>query len=134
MFDVDAVMQRVAEEHISMLPGPPTIYQSILDHPRVAEFDMSSLRLAVTGAAPVPVEMIRRMRDELRFETIVTGYGLTEATGIATMCRHDDDRRDDLEHRRAARFPASRCRIVDDDRPVGRRPASPARSWSAATT
>ena len=74
-----------------MLPGPPTVYQSILDHPRVAEFDLSSLRLAVTGAAPVPVELIRRMREELKFETIVTGYGLTEATGIATMCRHDDD-------------------------------------------
>src|SRR6185436_19368536 len=54
-------------------------------------FDMSSLRLAVTGAATVPVELIRRMRAELGFETIVTGYGLTEATGIATMCRHDDD-------------------------------------------
>jgi acyl-CoA synthetase (AMP-forming)/AMP-acid ligase II len=91
VFDVDAVMTRAAEERISMLPGPPTVYQSILDHPNVAQFDMSSLRLAVTGAAPVPVEMIRRMRAELGFETIVTGYGLTEATGIATMCRHDDD-------------------------------------------
>ena len=91
VFDVDAVMKRAAEEHVSMLPGPPTVYQSILDHPRLAEFDMSSLRLAVTGAAPVPVEMVRRMRAELGFETIVTGYGLTEATGIATMCRHDDD-------------------------------------------
>ncbi len=91
VFDVDTVMQRVAEERISMLPGPPTVYQSILDHPRVGEFDMSSLRLSVTGAAPVPVEMINRMRAELGFETIVTGYGLTECTGIATMCRHDDD-------------------------------------------
>ncbi len=91
VFDVDTVMQRVAEERISMLPGPPTVYQSILDHPRVGEFDMSSLRLAVTGAAAVPVEMINRMRAELGFETIVTGYGLTECTGIATMCRHDDD-------------------------------------------
>jgi acyl-CoA synthetase (AMP-forming)/AMP-acid ligase II len=91
VFDVDAVMKRAAEEQVSMLPGPPTIYQSILDHPHIAEFDMSSLRLAVTGAAPVPVELIRRMRAELGFETIVTGYGLTEATGIATMCRHDDD-------------------------------------------
>jgi acyl-CoA synthetase (AMP-forming)/AMP-acid ligase II len=91
VFDVDAVMQRVSEERISMLPGPPTIYQSILDHPRLAEFDMSTLRLAVTGAAPVPVPMINRMRAELGFETIVTGYGLTECTGIATMCRHDDD-------------------------------------------
>jgi acyl-CoA synthetase (AMP-forming)/AMP-acid ligase II len=91
VFDVDAVMTRAAEENISMLPGPPTVYQSILDHPRLAEFDMSSLRLAVTGAAAVPVELVRRMRAELGFETIVTGYGLTEATGIATMCRHDDD-------------------------------------------
>ena len=47
----------------------------------------------------VPVELIERMRAELSFETIVTGYGLTEATGIATMCRHDD-RRDDRHHRR----------------------------------
>src|SRR5258708_11907480 len=91
VFDVDAVMKRSAEEHVSMLPGPPTVYQSILDHPRLAEFDMSSLRLAVTGAAAVRVELIRRMRAELGFETIVAGYGLTEATGIATMCRHDDD-------------------------------------------
>jgi acyl-CoA synthetase (AMP-forming)/AMP-acid ligase II len=91
VFDVDTVMQRVTEERISMLPGPPTVYWSILDHPRVADFDMSTLRLSVTGAAPVPVELIKRMRAELGFETIVTGYGLTEATGIATMCRHDDD-------------------------------------------
>jgi HIP---CoA ligase len=91
VFDVDAVMARAAEEQVSMLPGPPTVYQSILDHPRRADFDMTSLRLAVTGAAPVPVELVRRMRAELGFETIVTGYGLTEATGIATMCRHDDD-------------------------------------------
>jgi acyl-CoA synthetase (AMP-forming)/AMP-acid ligase II len=91
VFDVDLVMQHAAAERVSMLPGPPTVYQSILDHPRLAEFDMSSLRLAVTGAAAVPVELIRRMRAELGFETIVTGYGLTEATGIATMCRHDDD-------------------------------------------
>ncbi|MFM7223821.1 MAG: FadD3 family acyl-CoA ligase, partial [Actinomycetota bacterium] len=91
VFDVDAVMARAAEERVSMLPGPPTVYQSILDHPHLAEFDMSSLRLAVTGAAAVPVELVRRMRSELGFETVVTGYGLTEATGIATMCRHDDD-------------------------------------------
>ncbi|MGZ4694902.1 MAG: AMP-binding protein, partial [Acidimicrobiales bacterium] len=91
VFDVPSVMQRVAEERISMLPGPPAIYQTILDHPDLGRYDLSTLRLSVTGAAAVPVEMIRRMREELTFKTIVTGYGLTEATGIATMCRHDDD-------------------------------------------
>ncbi|HEX5946884.1 MAG TPA: AMP-binding protein, partial [Acidimicrobiales bacterium] len=64
---------------------------TILDHPDLDRYDLSTLRLAVTGAATVPVEMIRRMASELTFRTIVTGYGLTESTGIATMCRHTDD-------------------------------------------
>jgi acyl-CoA synthetase (AMP-forming)/AMP-acid ligase II len=91
VFDVDAVLERVARERISMLPGPPTLFHTILDHPRRAEYDLSSLRLAVTGAAAIPVELILRMREELTFETIITGYGLTESCGIATMCRFDDD-------------------------------------------
>jgi HIP---CoA ligase len=90
-FDVPSVMRRVDEEQITMLPGAPAIYQTILDHPELDRFDLSSLRLAVTGAATVPVEMIRRMASELTFTKIVTGYGLTEATGIVTMCRHTDD-------------------------------------------
>ena len=90
-FDVPDVMRRVDEERITMLPGAPAIYQTILDHPDLDRFDLSSLRLAVTGAATVPVEMIRRMASELSFTNIVTGYGLTEATGIVTMCRHTDD-------------------------------------------
>jgi acyl-CoA synthetase (AMP-forming)/AMP-acid ligase II len=91
VFDVPSVMQRVDEERVTMLPGPPAIYQTILDHPELDKYDLSTLRLAVTGSATVPVEMIRRMGSELTFQTIVTGYGLTETTGIATMCRHDDD-------------------------------------------
>jgi acyl-CoA synthetase (AMP-forming)/AMP-acid ligase II len=91
VFDVPSVMQRVDEERITMLPGAPAVYQTILDHPDLDRYDLSSLRLAVTGAANVPVEMVRRMASELTFRTIVTGYGLTEATGIATMCRHTDD-------------------------------------------
>jgi acyl-CoA synthetase (AMP-forming)/AMP-acid ligase II len=91
VFDVPEVMRKVPAERISVLPGPPAIYQTILNHPDLAKFDMSTLRLAVTGAAAVPVEMIYQMRDRLGFQTIVTGYGLTESSGIATMCRHDDD-------------------------------------------
>ena len=91
VFDVPSVMRRVDEERITMLPGAPAIYQTILDHPDLDQFDLSTLRLAVTGAATVPVEMVRRMASELTFKTIVTGYGLTESTGIATMCRHTDD-------------------------------------------
>jgi HIP---CoA ligase len=114
VFDVDTVMQRVVEERISMLPGAPTVYMSILDHPRVGDFDMSTLRLAVTGAAAVPVEMIKRMRAELNFETIVTGYGLTEATGIATMCRHDDDE-ETIATTSGRAIPGVEVFVVDDN-------------------
>ena len=90
VFDVPAVLERVGKERVSVLPGPPALYQSILAHADREKFDLSSLRLAVTGAAAIPVELIHRMRRDLGFETIITGYGLTESTGPVTMCREDD--------------------------------------------
>jgi acyl-CoA synthetase (AMP-forming)/AMP-acid ligase II len=120
VFDVPAVMRRVHDDQITMLPGPPAIYQTMLNHPDLASFDLSSLRLAVTGAASIPVELIVRMRKELPFETVVTGYGLTEATGIATMCRHDDDP-DTIAKTVGRPIPGVEVRVVDDER----RPLSP---------
>ena len=90
LFDVPAVMALVAEEGITVLPGAPTIYQSILDHPDRASFDMTSLRIAITGAAPVPVSLVERMQSELNFDAVLTAYGQTEAV-VITMCRTDDD-------------------------------------------
>jgi HIP---CoA ligase len=90
VFDVDRVLARVAAERVTVLPGPPTLYQSILDHPQRAEHDLSSLRVAVTGSADIPVELIRRVDDELPFSNIVTGYGLTEA-GTACATSEGDD-------------------------------------------
>ena len=91
VFDVPRVLERVGTENVSVLPGPPALYQSILSHPDLGKYDLSALRLAVTGAAPTPVELIRRMRDELGFETVLTAYGLTEVCGTATCCRPEDD-------------------------------------------
>ncbi len=91
VFDAQAVLRRIGPDRVSMLPGPPALYQTLLGHPELAQHDLSSLRLAVTGAAVIPTELIIRMREELGFETVVTGYGLTEACGIATMCRADDE-------------------------------------------
>ena len=90
VFDVDRILARVAAEHVTVLPGPPTLYQSILEHPQRAQHDLSSLRVAVTGSADIPVELIRRVGDELPFSNIVTGYGLTEA-GTACATSEDDD-------------------------------------------
>jgi HIP---CoA ligase len=91
VFDAGAVLARIGRDRVTVLPGPPALYQSLLARPDLGEHDLSSLRLAVTGAAVIPVELVHRMRRELGFETVITGYGLTEATGIATMCRAGDD-------------------------------------------
>ena len=90
-FDPVQAMQAVQDHRITVLPGPPTIYQSLLDHPRRSEYDLSSLRFAVTGAATIPVVLIERMQTELDIDIVLTAYGLTEASGFGTMCRADDD-------------------------------------------
>ncbi len=88
-FDLDAVVRLIESERITVLPGAPTVYQSLLAAPGRADHDLSSLRLAVTGAAVVPVVLIERMRDELRIDQVVTAFGMTEAV-VVTMCRDDD--------------------------------------------
>ncbi|UDY25381.1 FadD3 family acyl-CoA ligase [Nocardioides sp. Kera G14] len=93
-FDVDAVMTLIEDERITVLPGAPTIYQSLLTAPGRDKHDLSSLRLAVTGAAVVPVVLIERMRaspDEggLGIDTVVTAFGMTEAV-VVSMARDGD--------------------------------------------
>jgi HIP---CoA ligase len=87
VFTVDTVLDLVERERVTMLPGPPTLYTSLLSAP--GQRDLSSLRAAVTGAADIPVELIRRIRSELPFQSIMTGYGLSEA-GTATASRPGD--------------------------------------------
>jgi HIP---CoA ligase len=114
VFDVDAALARVAAERITTLPGPPTLYLSILAHPNRDAYNLSTLRLAVTGSAAIPVEMIRRMREELTFTVIVTGYGLTESTGTISMCRAGDD--PDVIARTSGRaIDAVEVRVIDDN-------------------
>ncbi|WP_396930013.1 3-((3aS,4S,7aS)-7a-methyl-1,5-dioxo-octahydro-1H-inden-4-yl)propanoate--CoA ligase FadD3 [Mycolicibacterium sp.] len=90
-FDPEHAMRVIAEKRITVVPGPPTIFQTLLDHPARKQYDLSSLRFAVTGAATVPVVLIERMQAELDFDIVLTAYGLTEANGFGTMCRADDD-------------------------------------------
>ncbi|MFI8450442.1 FadD3 family acyl-CoA ligase [Streptomyces erythrochromogenes] len=90
VFNVDTVLANIAAERISVLPGPPTLHQSLLDHPQRGHHDLSALRLVVTGAAVVPLRLVERLREELHIATVLTAYGLSEAGGIVTMCRRGD--------------------------------------------
>jgi acyl-CoA synthetase (AMP-forming)/AMP-acid ligase II len=87
VFDPARVMELVERERITVLPGPPTLYHSLLDAPK--ERDLSSLRVAVTGSADIPVDLVRRITAELPFTHLMTGYGLTEA-GTVTASRPGD--------------------------------------------
>lgn len=86
VFDAEEIFERVEREKITVLPGPPTLYLSMLEHPRRETADLGSLRVAVTGASSIPPSLIQRIRDELGIPTVTTAYGLTECGGLATIC------------------------------------------------
>ena len=90
-FDPDYLMPLIEREKITVLTGPPTVFLSLLAHPRRKDYDLSSLRMAMTGAASVPVELIRRMYSELKFAVVAIGYGLTESTAVCSITRPSDD-------------------------------------------
>ncbi len=133
VFDVGRVVERIEQQQITVLPGPPTIFQSILDHPDRKTFDLDSLRLVVTGAALVPVELVRGLWSELGIETVLTAYGLTEAMRDGD---HVPPRRFGRGHRRYLRAGHPRRRGPHRRRPTGPRcrGARRARWWCGATT
>jgi len=96
------------------LPGAPTVYLTILAYEGRDKFDLSSLRVAVTGAATIPVEMIRRMASELSFQSIVTAYGLSESTGMVSICRPGDPY-ELVANTSGCAIPDVEVKLVDDD-------------------
>ena len=82
-FSIGELLQAIEQHRITVLPGPPTIYQTLLDHPARGDYDLSSLRFAVTGAATVPVVLVEPGgKSELDIDIVLTAYGLTEANGM----------------------------------------------------
>ena len=82
VFDTDHVMAVIERERVTILFGPPTIFQSILDSPRRAAHDLSTLRNVMLSSTIVPSDLLLRTQQELRPELIHGGYGLTEATSL----------------------------------------------------
>jgi acyl-CoA synthetase (AMP-forming)/AMP-acid ligase II len=112
-FDLDAVVDTIERDKVTIVPGPPTIFQTLLAYPGREERDLSSLRLAVTGSAVVPVTLVERMQSELDFELVITAYGLSEAV-VVTMCRSGDDPAT-IAHTSGAPTAEFEVRIVGDD-------------------
>lgn len=91
VFDVADALAVVQRERITVLPGPPTIFSALLDFPDLPEYDISSLRLTVTGATVVPVRLLEDMRSVLGIRDVLSAYGLTECSGTATICPPETD-------------------------------------------
>jgi len=91
VFDAAAVMRRIAADKITVLPGPPTLFISLLNSPERATTNLSSLRATMTGAATVAPSLVEQMRSDLGFKVLLTGYGLTEASGMVSFCHSTDD-------------------------------------------
>ncbi len=89
VFDVEEMARLIETERVSFIPGPPAIYQSLLQGLAGQTRDFSSMRVAVTGAAPVPPVLVERMRRELGMENVVNGYGMTEFGAIAMTGKAD---------------------------------------------
>jgi len=88
--DVRALAATVKAEKITFLPGPPTLFQTLLAVPAAERVDLSCIRVAQTGATTVPPSVIERMRSELHIQAVMTGYGLTETCGTVTLTEPSD--------------------------------------------
>ena len=114
VLDVDRLLELVERERVSALPGPPTLFTSLLDH-RDAGVDVSSLRIGFVGASTVAPELLRRVRNELPFEALTTGYGLTESTAMVSITHPDDPPEEIAFWNGGSPLPGIEVAIVDDD-------------------
>jgi acyl-CoA synthetase (AMP-forming)/AMP-acid ligase II len=113
-YDAEEVLKRVANEKINVIPGPPTIFQGMLGHPRLNDYDRSSLRLGITGGAVIPATLVRQIRGELGFTGVCNGYGLTECGGYGSMCSHSDS--DDVIANTAGKpMPGVEIKMMDSE-------------------
>ncbi|MDO9285140.1 MAG: AMP-binding protein, partial [Aquabacterium sp.] len=117
-FDPLAVLQTVQDERCTALYGVPTMFIAELDHPRFAEFDLSSLRTGIMAGSPCPIEVMKRVQAQMNMTEVTIAYGMTETSPVSTQSAVDDplDRRVSTVGRVQ---PHLEVQIVDaDGRPV----------------
>ena len=89
-FEPLAVLETVEEERCTSLYGVPTMFVAELEHPRFAEFDLSSLRTGVMAGSPCPIETMKSVRTAMHMEEVTICYGMTETSPVSTQSSVDD--------------------------------------------
>jgi fatty-acyl-CoA synthase len=113
-FDPLAVLSAVARENCTVLYGVPTMYIAELEHPRFAEFDLSSLRGGIMSGAPCPIDVMQRVVESMHMKSITIAYGMTETSPVSFQSSTEDS----LERRvtTVGRIqPHLECKLIDPD-------------------
>jgi len=114
VYDPKDVLERIERDKITVMPGAPTIFQTLLAHHDLSKHDISSLRVATTGATTIPVDLIRRMHEDLGIDDVFSAYGLTESTGVVSLCQKGDDF-ETIATTCGRPLPGTELRLVDDE-------------------
>jgi len=89
-FDAEATLAAIAEERCTALHGVPTMFIAELEHPRFADFDLTSLDTGIMAGAPCPEPLLKRVMEDMHCRKILIGYGQTEAAPLTHLTRPED--------------------------------------------
>jgi fatty-acyl-CoA synthase len=89
-FEPEATLRACAQERCTSLYGVPTMFIAQLDHPRFADFDLSSLRTGIMAGSPCPVEVMKRVMDLMHMSEVGICYGMTETSPVSIQTAADD--------------------------------------------
>ena len=118
-FDAGQCLKTVSRTRATSMPGVPTMYQALLDHPDLAKTDFTSLQVCISGGAPLPLPVKQRF-EAATGATLVEGYGLTETSGVVSSNPFvGDERPGSIGHP----FPGTRLRLLDKENPARDAPA-----------
>jgi len=120
-FDARQTLQALGRVRATSMPGVPTMYQALLDHPDLGKTDFSSLRVCISGGAPLPLPLKRKF-EEVTGAHVVEGYGLTESSGVVStnpFSSIDDEKPGTI----GQALPQTRIRLLDKEDPTRLAPA-----------
>ena len=115
-FELGPALRTIHRRRITAVPGVPTMYQAFLDHPDIAKYDLSSIRICISGGAPMPAELKARFEAKTG-AAVVEGYGLTESSGVVSVNPYEGVAKDGSI---GQPLPGTDVVLVDKDDPTQR--------------
>jgi len=113
-FDAGQALAAIAKSRVSALPGVPTMYQALLDHPRIGKTDFHHLRVCISGGAPLAAELKAKF-EAMTGARLVEGYGLSESSGVVSANPYLGEGKSGTI---GQPIPATRVRLVDKEDPL----------------